>query len=139
MYVVRPEYFMIFLSLLASLAIKYASFMTAEKKDLLNKEDAIKMFEDFKNDVLVKSFASLSKSIDEMFKKAQSIQSSAEDIIDECRKIQDRTLERLKNKIEKVLNTTTSENSVSTPSYIREYYDVTNLVVKDMNSGNIYS
>lgn len=101
MYVVRPEYFMVFLSLLASLAIKYASFMTAEKKDLLNKEDAIKMFEDFKNDVLVKSFASLSKSIDEMLKKAQSIQSSAEDIIDECRKIQDRTLERLKNKIEK--------------------------------------
>jgi hypothetical protein len=101
MYVVRPEYFMVFLSLLASLAVKYASFMTAEKRDLLNKEDAIKMFEDFKNDVLVKSFASLSKSIDEMLKKALSIQSSAEDIIDECRKIQDRTLERLKNKIEK--------------------------------------
>lgn len=101
MYVVRPEYFMVFLSLLASLAMKYASFMTAEKMDLLNKEDAIKMFEDFKNDVLVKSFASLSKSIDEMLKKALSIQSSAEDIIDECRKIQDRTLERLKNKIEK--------------------------------------
>lgn len=46
---------------------------------------------------------------------------------------------KIVNKIEKVLNTTTSENSVSTPSYIREYYDVTNLVVKDMNSGNIYS
>ncbi len=111
MYVVRPEYFMVFLSLLASLAVKYASYMTAEKKDLLNKEDAIKMFEDFKNEVLVKSFTSLSKSIDEMLKKAQSIQSSAEDIIDECRKIQDRTLERLKNKIEK-FNISKATNSL---------------------------
>ncbi len=101
MYVVRPEYFMVFLSLLASLAVKFSSYMTAEKKDILNRDEAIKMFEDFKDDVLVKSFVSLNKSIEEMLKKAQIIQNSAEDIIDECRKLQDRTLEKLKSKIEK--------------------------------------
>ncbi len=99
MYVVRPEYFMTFLSLLASLSVKYASYITTERKDLINKEEAIKMFEDFKEEILVKSFSSLNKSIEDMLKKAQTIQSSANDIIDECRKIQDKTLEKLKKKI----------------------------------------
>lgn len=46
---------------------------------------------------------------------------------------------KIVNKIEKVINTTTTQGTVSTPSYIREYYDTTNIVVKDMSSGNIYS
>lgn len=99
MYVVRPEYFMVFLSLLASLSVKYASYITTERKDLLNKEDAIKMFDDFKDEVLVKSFVPLNKSIEEMLKKAQTIQDSADYIINECRKIQDKTLEKIKRKL----------------------------------------
>lgn len=99
MYVVRPEYFMVFLSLLASLSVKYASYITTERKDLLNKEEAIKMFEEFKDDILVKSFVPLNKSIEEMLKKAQTIQDSADFIISECRKIQDKTLEKMKKKI----------------------------------------
>ncbi len=99
MYVVRPEYFMVFLSLLASLSVKYASYITTERKDLLNKEEAIKMFEEFKDDILVKSFVPLNKSIEEMLKKAQTIQDSVDFIISECRKIQDKTLEKMKKKI----------------------------------------
>ncbi len=45
---------------------------------------------------------------------------------------------KIVNKIEKIINTNTSESSVTTPSYIREYYDTTNLVIKDMSNGNIY-
>lgn len=100
MYVVRPEYFMVFLSLLASLSVKYANYITTERKDLLNKEEAIKMFEEFKDDILVKSFVPLNKSIEEMLKKAQTIQDSADSIISECRKIQDKTLEKMKKKID---------------------------------------
>lgn len=101
MYVVQPEYFMVFLSLLASLAKKYSTYLAADKKAILNKQEAIKMFEELRDDILVKSISSLDKSIAEMKKRAEGIKSSADAIVDECTKVQENTLIKLRKKIEK--------------------------------------
>ena len=100
MYVVRPEYLMFFLSLLASLAKKYTDLIISKKLDLLNKEEATKMFNELKDYILVKSIAVLEKDISDMQNKALKIKNSADEIFDTCEKMRSKKLRVLKEKIE---------------------------------------
>src|SRR5574344_340862 len=101
MYVVRPEYLMMFLSLLSSLAKKYSEIILDKQVNYQNKADMISSFNEFKDFILVKSFQPLQKSLENIRKKADQVKELGQDISEECSHIIDRTMVSMQKRIER--------------------------------------
>lgn len=104
MYVVRPQYFITFLSIVESLGRKYQKLLLETKKEALQFEEAEKIIANFnkmKEDLITKSIDKITKQVTDINKKANEINKHAESIISLTNDIIETQLEKLKNKIEK--------------------------------------
>lgn len=104
MYVVRPQYFITFLTVIESLAKKYQQLILQNKIEEIKFEQSLEIIEKFdlfKQDLLEKGIARIAKSVEEINKQAKNINKAAEAIIDQTSKIIDHQIELIINKIEK--------------------------------------
>lgn len=95
MYVIRPNYFISFLSILLTLTNKYKLILNQKKKEtieLKNKTLILKEFEDLKDtyifkplDALIKKVEIINKEAGDISSKAENIKSIANDIINDSR------------------------------------------------------
>lgn len=104
MYMVRPQYFITFLTVIESLAKKYQEIILKNKIDEIKFENSIKIietFNTFKQDLLEKSITKIIKSVEDIKKQATNINKAADAILDTSNKIIDFHIETMKNKIDK--------------------------------------
>lgn len=104
MYMVRPQYFIPFLSVLVSLANKYQDLILAKEKEEAKFEktnEILAKFEKFKDDVINTLLERIIKSVTDINKQAKEINKAADSILATCAKIVDTQIEAVKNKIEK--------------------------------------
>ena len=83
MYVVRPEFMMTFINIMASITVKFVDLVlnkTKEELTLKTKREILEDFDDIKNSYLDKELNSLAKDIDEIEKQTNTIISSANKI-----------------------------------------------------------
>lgn len=103
MYVVRPAYFMTFLSLLKALAVKYQNLLQKrmlEEIELKEKEEILNEFEDFKNTYLDKPLDRLKKRVETILAQATIIQKANSTILTEANNIIVSEIANIKTKIE---------------------------------------
>ena len=103
MYMVRPQYFITFLSLVESLGKKYKDLLLEkDEKEIVFKksEDIMKEFDDFKESIIKKFIDKITKEVDEINKHAGFIRDSADKIVASTQKIINNYLLDSKNKIE---------------------------------------
>lgn len=104
MYVVRPQYFITFLSLISSLANKYSEVLLEKKKDeltLLSSIEILEEFEGFKKTYLENPLDSLIKKIEKIQKNSEAIATANKTIIETCNEIMFTTISNMKDKIER--------------------------------------
>lgn len=104
MYRVRPQYFITFLSIVYSLAKKYADLILLKSKEDITfkeKEDILNDFEGFKMTYLDKPLEVLRKEVEDIKKASNVIRDSNDKIMISCNKICDDTLSNMKTKIER--------------------------------------
>lgn len=104
MYMVRPQYFIPFLSVIVSLANKYQDLILAKEKEEAKFEktnEILAKFEKFKDDVINTLLERIIKSVADINKQAKEINKAADSILATCAKIVDTQIEAVKNKIEK--------------------------------------
>lgn len=104
MYVVRPQYFITFLSIIMNLSLKYKELVLEEIKTKESFKDAIIIkdeFEKFKNDLIDKTLDKLEKELEASTKQAQAIKDAADKIITINNNLIDKTIDNMKKKIEK--------------------------------------
>lgn len=102
MYLVRPQYFINLLSIIASLALKYKEILVESNKEALkfkDTQDILDEFEKMKEDILDKSIAKLEKDIEKIVKNSSEIIVLSNQIKDLAEKITYTTLQAIKNKI----------------------------------------
>ncbi len=119
MYVVRPQYFITFLSIVTQMSLKFKELILDELKEQEMFKDAntIKAeFEKFKSDLLDKPLAKLEKELSNMIDNANKIKDYSNKIIDSASQLINKTIkdietkvnnfkiDRLVNKIEKLEN-----------------------------------
>lgn len=104
MYVVRPQYLLVFLNLLVSLNVKFKDLLLKDKKEnemFIKSEELKKTFEDLKNTYLDKPLEALNKNVDEIYKQSDAIISAAEKIKDANNKIVEKYIKEINKKLEK--------------------------------------
>lgn len=104
MYVVRPQYLMIFLNLLTSLTKRFAELVTqkeSEKMDFRGRQEILDEFEKIKETYLDKPLESLCKSLEEIRKQADHIREASIKIDETVNKITNSYLNVIKEKISK--------------------------------------
>lgn len=102
MYVVRPQYFITFLSIVESLGRKYQKLLLETKKESLKFEETEKIIENFnkmKEDLITKTIDKITKQVLDINKKANEINKNAESIISLSNDIVETQLVKLRNKI----------------------------------------
>ena len=102
MYVVRPQYFISFLSIVSSMILKFKELLLERTKEIEKFKDtfAIKEeFEKFKNDLLDKPLAKLEKELNSIIKEANEIKASSDKIISFASTLISKTLVEMQNKI----------------------------------------
>ena len=102
MYVVRPQYFISFLSIVSSMSLKFKELLLERTKEIEKFKDtfAIKEeFEKFKNDLLDKPLAKLEKELNSIIKEANEIKASSDKIIGFASTLITKTLVEMQNKI----------------------------------------
>ena len=103
MYLVRPQYFINLLSIIASLALKYKEILIESNKEALKFKDAQEILDDFnkmKEDILDRQIRFLSREIETISKKADDIKKLSEDIKASTEKITNTYINQIINKIE---------------------------------------
>jgi len=103
MYVVRPQYFITFLSIIYSMSKKYQELLIDEIKEqeLFKDANLIKEeFEKFKNDLIDKPIAKLEKELTSIITNAEAIKKASDKIIDSANDLINKTLIQMKTKIE---------------------------------------
>ena len=103
MYVVRPQYFITFLSIVESLGRKYQKLLLDTKKESLKFEETEKILENFnkmKEDLLTKTIDKITKQVMDINKKASDISKNAESIISLSNDIIETQLNKLRTKIQ---------------------------------------
>lgn len=103
MYVVRPQYFISFLSVLASFSLKYKELLLDNNKQQLAFKDAIiikQEFDKFKNDLIDKTINKLVGKLEASTTQAQAIKDAADKIIGINDELINKTLDNMKRKIE---------------------------------------
>lgn len=119
MYVVRPQYFITFLSLIESLGKKYQELIldkNEEEEKFKSFEEVKEEFEKFKDYIITRCFNKIDKEVEKIVElsckiaeSATKVKQSAENIKDNAvadakRKIENYNITRLTNKIKKVNN-----------------------------------
>ena len=103
MYMVRPQYFITFLSIVESLGKKYKNLLL-EKDEMeisfKKSEEIMKEFENFKDTIIKKFIDRITKELEEVNKQVGVIKTSADKIMESSRKIVDNYLKDSKDKIE---------------------------------------
>ena len=102
MYLVRPPYFIAFLGIIYSLAMKYQDILLAKDKEdleLKDKQTLIDDFNDLINSYINKPIESLNKKIDDILSSSQTITKANQKIIDVCNEIITKTISTIKEKI----------------------------------------
>lgn len=103
MYMVRPQYFVIFLSIVTALGTKYKDILTEYNKEMeqfKDTQDIIDEFEKMKESVLDKSLKYLENELSEIVSNATKINALATKIFDSGHKVIDTYVEQIKNRIE---------------------------------------
>ena len=103
MYMVRPQYFITFLSIVESLGKKYKNLLL-EKDEMeisfKKSEEIMQEFESFKDTIIKKFIDRITKELEEVNKQVGVIKTSADKIMESSRKIVDNYLKDSKDKIE---------------------------------------
>lgn len=102
MYVVRPDYFIIFLSIIESIGLKNDELLSEKRLDdirFAEKKEIIRIYEDFKQDLLDTQFHHMETKLRDINVKTATIISSAESIKESVRIITDSHLSAIANKI----------------------------------------
>lgn len=104
MYVVRPQYFITFLSMISSLSNKYSELLIKKQQDqinLLSSLEIIEEFEQFKKTYIENPLDTLIKKIEKIQKSSEAITSANKIITDTCNEILFTTIINMKEKIER--------------------------------------
>lgn len=102
MYVVRPQYFITFLSIVTALSLKFKDLIIDEIKEKEAFKDAAEIkaeFEKFKNDLLDKPLVKLEKELSSIIDNANNIKKYTDKIIDSATSLINKTLKDIENKI----------------------------------------
>lgn len=102
MYIVRPAYFITFLSIIENLGMKYQELILENQREALQFEEAqviLDKFNQFKNDIITKTIEKIAKEVTTIQKNAQTIRESSDKILISASHIIDTQLENLKKKI----------------------------------------
>jgi hypothetical protein len=103
MYVVRPQYFVIFLSIVSALGLKYKDILTKhniERIQFKDIEDIMNEFEEMKSNILDKSLKYLETEVSEILKNAENIHKLSKVIMEAAENIIQKRLSTIKNKID---------------------------------------
>ena len=103
MYVVRPQYFVTFLSLITALGLKYQSLIIEEAKmreEFKDTEAIIKEFEELRNNILDNSLKHLETEVKDILTNAEAIQVLSKKISDSATTIIEKRLDLIRRKIE---------------------------------------
>jgi hypothetical protein len=103
MYMIRPAYFLTFLGILQSIALKYKeSIITLERerKQFEKEDEIIRKFDEFKNSLLDLTIKNINNKLQSISKKADTIIEAGKSILTDSEDIIDRLLKQLKNKID---------------------------------------
>ena len=103
MYVVRPQYFITFLSIIASLTLKFKDLYLEKQKELMmfkDSEEILNEFEEMKNNLLDKQLKYMENEILKINDAATKIKQQADKIFESTEKIAVSYLVSIKNKIE---------------------------------------
>lgn len=104
MYVVRPQYFISFLSVVYSLGLKYKDLITSKNEEAYKFKESQKIleeFEDMKRKYFEDPIKKLEKEVCEIKKESDSIRNSAEKISSSANRIINETFSTIKLKIER--------------------------------------
>ena len=104
MYVVRPRYFIPFLSLIEALGKKYQDIMLADKKEaaMFEKTEVIlEKFNSFKEELLEKLLVKIENEVSVINKQVKAIDEASDKIKDSTHNIIEKHLVNIKKKIEK--------------------------------------
>ena len=103
MYVVRPQYFITFLSIVASLTLKFKDLYLEKQKELMvfkDSEEILNEFEEMKDNLLDKQLKYMENEILKINDAATKIKQQADKIFESTEKIAVSYLVSIKNKIE---------------------------------------
>lgn len=103
MYLVRPQYFINLLSIIASLALKYKEVLIESNKEALKFKDAQEIldeFNDMKEDILNRQIRLLGAEVESISRNADEIKKRSESIRRSADKIADLYIKQIINKIE---------------------------------------
>ena len=102
MYVVRPQYFITFLSIVTALSLKFKDLIIDEikEKEAFKDSSEIKAeFEKFKNDLFDKPLVKLEKELSSIIDNANNIKKYTDKIIDSATSLISKTLKDIENRI----------------------------------------
>ncbi len=99
MFVVRPAYFISFLSIMRYLFLKRRDIKKSEI-NFKNKQEIMNDFNKLKNEILDNSIKNIDKNVQEIIKCADNVSKHAQTITDSANVILNKHLETVKNKIE---------------------------------------
>lgn len=103
MYMVRPQYFIVFLSIITALGKKYHDVINEhniQKEQFKETEEIVEEFEKMKNQILSHSIRLLEKHAISIIDNAQKIEGLSNNILESGRLIINTYLDQIKNKIE---------------------------------------
>lgn len=103
MYMVRPQYFIVFLSIITALGKKYHDVINEhniQKEQFKETEEIVEEFEKMKNQILSHSIRLLEKHANSIIENAQKIEGLSNNILESGRLIINTYLDQIKNKIE---------------------------------------
>src|SRR5690554_741639 len=103
MYVVRPSFFITLLGIIESIGMKYADIITdreVQRIDFKESQDILDEFENFKKEIMDNSLRHIETQVIDISKKATTIISSANSILQSVNVIVDRHLNTVRNKID---------------------------------------
>ena len=102
MYMVRPQYFIVFLNIVTALGLKYKDIIkdyNFEKEQFKDSQDILEEFEQMKSDILDRSIDYIRSKVEEIVKSAESIKKEADKITEATRVVLNTHLQTVINKI----------------------------------------
>ena len=103
LYVVRPEYMMTFINIMASITVKFVDLVLNKAKEeltLKTKKEILAEFDSIKESYLNKELDSLSKDIDDIEKATNTIITSANKINSKIEDIRNGYIQKIERKLE---------------------------------------
>jgi hypothetical protein len=102
MYMVRPQYFIVFLNIVTALGLKYKDIIkdyNFEKEQFKDSQDILEEFEQMKSENLDRSIEYIRTKVEEIVKSAESIKKEADKITEATRVVLNTHLQTVINKI----------------------------------------